>query len=124
MSAARFNVDLKRFANQAVPADFGKVKRKLAFDLYADIVERTRVDSGLLRASWAMSDAPVLTPAPEGERSASEASAEAMARASVPQAPFQDVFITNNLEYALVQELHLPFLRPAIAELEARIETS
>jgi len=51
-----FKLDLKEFA-KAIDADFGTVKKRVAFDIYTKIQERSPVDKGTFRQSWYLTDA-------------------------------------------------------------------
>jgi hypothetical protein len=53
MSVASFNSDLKKFA-RTVNLDIETVVRKVAFDIYKGVTQKTPVDTGRAKANWNM----------------------------------------------------------------------
>ena len=51
MSVASFNADLKKFA-KATDLELETVVRKVAFDVYKGITQKTPVDTGRAKANW------------------------------------------------------------------------
>ena len=51
MSVATFKMDINRFA-KAIGVSTEKATRKIAFELYSDIVQATPVDTGRAKANW------------------------------------------------------------------------
>lgn len=123
-----FKLDLRRFAEQ-VDVDLGQVRRKVSFDLFAGIVERTPVDTGRARGAWAMSDgapAPVDPIGPDKQVGGAAAATQAYANITATFAdPYGSTFIVNGLPYAQALEFghskQAPagMVRASIAEVEA-----
>lgn len=95
-SITGFQADLKTFA-RTLEADIGKVRRRIALDLFERISQRTPVVSGRLRASWIMTDG---RPA----RGAAPAGASSYPDRGEVKATFRNAYdvtwIVNNLDYA------------------------
>tara|TARA_R110000803_G_C11836017_1_gene303955 strand:- start:174 stop:545 length:372 start_codon:yes stop_codon:yes gene_type:complete len=51
MSVASFNADLSKFA-KTVNLDIETVVRKVAFDIYKGVTQKTPVDTGRAKANW------------------------------------------------------------------------
>lgn len=128
----KFKTDLKKFADQ-VGIDVGKVRRKVALDLFAKITARTPVDSGRLRASWAMSDGRPMVADPVGpDGKATGSEAQRLADSNITATftdPFGTTFIATGLPYASVIEFDghskqspAGMVRVSIAEVEAEME--
>lgn len=106
-----FNLQLDKFAQQDVPALILAATKKLAFDIFAGVVEATPVDTGRCRNNWHMSlhtpdditfDKPGggdLGDPPTGEHmSAQQQTLEQLQELGIM------VWIQNNLVYAPVLE--------------------
>ncbi len=126
-----FQFDLDRFADQ-IELDVGLVRKKVTFDLFGKVIERTPVDVGRLRMSWAMADGvPPQSVGPEGGTGGDANAADAAARFNITSAfsdPFEVTWIVNNLPYAQQIEFgHSRVKAPAgmvrvsIAELEVEL---
>ncbi|MDP1948716.1 MAG: hypothetical protein Q8L77_14585 [Nitrospirota bacterium] len=101
-----FEGDLDKFAKQ-VGIDFDTVVKKVAFDLFTRIVQKTPVDTGRARASWNISiGEPVFTVAPDNQPAITEAdiSAKASRALAAGRKLTEPVWITNNLPYIIVLE--------------------
>lgn len=53
MSVASFNADLKKFS-KSTGLEIETVVRKVAFDIYKGVTEKTPVDTGRAKANWMM----------------------------------------------------------------------
>jgi len=94
VSAAKFSTDIQKFADK-VELDIRDVRRKITLDLFAEVTKRTPVDTGRLRASWAVSDGqPSSYSAPEGTKGSGPIEAKFYL-------PFDISYVTNNLPYAI-----------------------
>ena len=51
MSVASFNVDLNKFA-KSMDIELETVVRKLAFEIYKGVTQKTPVDTGRAKANW------------------------------------------------------------------------
>ncbi len=105
----KFERALRRFAKK-VELDGATLTKRVAFELFTRIVEKTPVDTGRARASWTIAiGAPDLRIVPEGEYDKSMATAIAKANAVLGSygttgRPFLvPIWIANNLPY--IQEL-------------------
>jgi hypothetical protein len=97
----RFEVSLDEFADQ-IGVDVATVVKKLSFDIFADVVAVTPVDTGRAMNNWVISvGSPSRHVTSEGGAksgvAASKASEAAGALATV--SPFDTVWISNNLPY-------------------------
>jgi len=97
----KFNVSLQRFAD-AMDVDVALVVKKLSFDIFADVVAGTPVDTGRAMNNWVISvgsPSRVVTDrgGNEGSIKASQTGKAVGALATV--APFSTVWISNNLPY-------------------------
>lgn len=113
MDLIEFEGDLDAFAKQ-VRIDYTKVLKRVAFDLFTRIVQKTPVDTGRARASWNLTiGTPDLSVAPEGQYPEM--------KTEIVIAKFQEalveiegkmlgktltypIYITNNLPYILELE--------------------
>jgi len=96
-----FNADLDKFANR-IGVDVATVVKKLSFDIFADVVGGTPVDTGRAMNNWVISvGSPSRVVHEEGGSAgsieASKTSNAVTALASVR--PFDTVWISNNLPY-------------------------
>lgn len=105
----KFEQALKRFAKK-VELDGATVTKRVAFDLFTRVIQKTPVDTGRARASWTIAiGAPDLRIVPEGQYDASLATAIAKANAvlgsygTTGRPILLPVYIANNLPY--IQEL-------------------
>lgn len=57
-SLPQFQLDLKNFAEKLVPEEHAKLVKKIAFELFKRIVEKTPVDTGRARANWSIEVGP------------------------------------------------------------------
>ena len=123
MSELKFRTDLKRFS-QLVEKDVGTVRRRVAKALYEKTSRRTPVDTGRLRASWALSDGtPSNYTAPVG------ASGLGPVTATFSN-PFEASYLVNNLPYVLPIEFGghsrkapAGMVRISIAEVDAELKS-
>lgn len=102
--------DLDKFSKQ-VGIDYHTLLKRVVFDIFGRIVEKTPVDTGRARASWNISiGKPDPSVAPEGQQPAlNRLSAEAKAGAALATLTERGVldvpiFISNNLPYILELE--------------------
>lgn len=102
----KFETDLRKFAIQ-LEQTADVVVRKIAFDMFAGIVERTPVDTGWAQGSWNVSldvrDASI----PKRPNTTSDAKArnvEQSAKLRKRGEPITKVFITNALPYIIPLE--------------------
>lgn len=101
-----FEGDLDKFAKQ-VGIDYDTVVKRVAFDLFTRIVQKTPVDTGRARASWNISiGEPVFTVAPDNQPAMTEADirAKASRMLAAGRKLTEPVWITNNLPYIIVLE--------------------
>lgn len=92
-----FALDLNKFAAKA-GANADKVVRKVCFDLAAQVIQGTPVDTGRARGNWQAS----LDRPREGSSDATDRSGAvtiAAAGASITNAPGRIFYLTNNLPY-------------------------
>jgi len=120
-SAQKFAVDLQEFA-EALDVSIGIVVTKLALEAWTRITERTPVDTGRARASWAVK---------EGESSDYVPDEEDHSDPDLPSVAFKghkSVFVTSALDYMAYLEDGSSKQAPAgmvaitIAELEVEAE--
>lgn len=101
-----FEMSLQQFANK-IDANLEDVLRKVSFDLFRGVVQRTPVDTGWARASWNIAfHAPDLS-VPEQPSSPGAAKAANSAQEQVLNGPLGKhpvVWITNNLDYIVPLE--------------------
>lgn len=102
---AKFDQALKRFAKK-VDLDAGTLTKRVAFEVFARVVEKTPVDTGRARAAWTIAiGAPDLRIVPEGQYDKSMASAIAKANAvlgsygTTGRTVLLPIYIANNLPY-------------------------
>ena len=119
-----FKADLNKFADK-VNLSAGQFRQRVTLDLKDKIEQRTPVDTGRLRSSWAVSDGqPSSYVPPEGT---SSGPAPVQARF---QEPFNISYITSNLAYAMPIEYghskQTPngMIRVSLAELITELEFS
>lgn len=96
-----FGIDLDRFA-KTIGVRLEDAVRKLAIDAYAQVTQRTPVDTGRARASWRLA-----TGAPDTSVEEEGKGSYPVQRPSLPKtggAPFTVYFITNNLPYVKALE--------------------
>ena len=99
----QFKLNISGFVKKSKLAP-NVVLRKIAIDLFSNVIKRTPVDTGMLRANWQVG----LGSAPEGtvafsDKSGSRAIQQVAAKAA--QARWgTSIFLVNNLPYALVVE--------------------
>lgn len=128
-----FAADLDAFARH-VNLSVQMVRKKIAFDLFGKMIERSPVDTGRFRMSWAMADgAPAAVYGPEGGTGGDGAAADSAARANITarfQDPFSAIYITNPLPYAerlefgYSQKAPAGMVRVSLAEIEIEIATA
>lgn len=98
-----FTIACRKFAD-SVPVRNSMVFRKIVFDLYAEIVKRSPVDTGLFRGNWRIGAGS----APSGtiDRKSTSPRGIAAEISNVPKEVKETttVYIVNNLEYALPLE--------------------
>lgn len=106
----KFEQALKRFAKK-VELDGATVTKRVAFDLFGRIIEKTPVDTGRARASWNIAvGAPDLRIVPEGQYDSSLTTAIAKANAvlgsygTTGPGFLLPIFISNNLPYIVELE--------------------
>lgn len=103
--------------------DLGDFAAKLKFETFADVVKRTRVDTGRLRGNWQIADGT----APSGVRDVQSSQPEGQ----VPQMQYSEIlkgstpegmtYFVNNLPYAGVYEEKDAMVGGAVAGLKARV---
>jgi hypothetical protein len=116
-----FNLNLEAFAHKIKLAP-ATITKRVAFELFGRIVEKTPVDTGRARASWNISiGEPDRSVAPEGQQPAmNRVSAEAKARTALATLTERGVlgdtvYITNNLPYIVaLEDGHSPQSAPKV----------
>tara|TARA_Y100000310_G_scaffold184118_1_gene184254 strand:+ start:1112 stop:1498 length:387 start_codon:yes stop_codon:yes gene_type:complete len=121
--AKKFAVDLDRFADK-VELDLAQFRRRVTLGLKEKIERRTPVDTGRLRASWAVSDGkPSTYVPPEGMNSPAPVQAQF-------GNPFETSFIVSNLPYTVRVEFGYSkqapqgMVRVSMAEMITELETA
>lgn len=97
----RFEVNIDKFADQ-IGVELSLVIKKLAFDIFADVVAGTPVDTGRAMNNWMISVGnPSRSTTDKGGNKASvKAAKRSAADAELAQVrPFDTVWISNNLPY-------------------------
>ena len=102
-----FDLSLQKLATK-LEADLGQVVRKVGFDVFRGVVERTPVDTGWARSSWNIAfgfkDATV-PPKPSGDSAAFEASNQKhQEKLKLYPKDFPVIWITNALPYIVPLE--------------------
>lgn len=99
-----FNISLDRFAKQ-IGIEVSTVVKKLSFDIFADVVSGTPVDTGRAMNNWVIN---VGSPKREvTDQGGDEGSIRADKRAeafNIRVGPFSTVWISNSLPYIVVLE--------------------
>lgn len=99
-----FQIDLKKFADKT-GRQLAEVTKETAFDLFSRIVDKTPVDTGRARASWALQEGgmndSVHPEIPETNKlSREQASAAAQQnKGPVSDKPHKVIYVFNNLPY-------------------------
>jgi len=102
-----FTKTLQEFAD-AIEVDVGTVVRKVAFDIFKGVVQRTPVDTGWARASWNISfgtqdlSVPSKPESPEGAVQQNAKQFNKLDNETFKNFPI--VWITNNLDYIVPLE--------------------
>lgn len=100
-------------------AHTNKVIRGTLLGSASRIIEDTPVDTGLLRSNW---QATVGSPANGEVGNRSESVSKAQASAKALSVNLGDVFyLTNNVNYAIFQELERGMMRRELARLSAKL---
>lgn len=114
--------DLQKIADVG-GVDMGEFAAKLKYEVFSDIVKRTRVDTGRLRANWQIADGY----APKGVL----ARKSSLPEGTAPNYQFMEIlegsteegvtYFVNNLPYAGVYEEKDAMVGGAVAGLTARV---
>ena len=119
----KFAADLDRFADK-MTIDLATFRRRVTLGLKEKIERRTPVDTGRLRASWAVSDGQPSTYVP-AENSTGSAPIQAQF-----SKPFDSSFIVSNLPYTVRVEFGYSkqapqgMVRISMAEMITELEAS
>ena len=134
----RFNRDLKAFSDK-LGIDVTTTVKKIGFDLFRRIVQKTPVDTGRARASWTIAlakpDRTVAAPGLHAEYQTDATGAAAQKAnsvlASMKAGTYQPVWISNNLPYIeALEKGHSKQAAPgvmvalSIAETELELDTA
>jgi hypothetical protein len=97
-----FNKKIRDFAKM-IEVDSNTVVRKLVFELYAGMIEKTPVDVGYARGSWNLSaNEPNLSvPEPPSENAPKDSYPRSKIKKNIPSATRYTTlyYVTNNLPY-------------------------
>jgi len=97
-----FEGTIKKFAKQ-IEVDVADVVRKVSFDIFRGVTERTPVDTGWARASWNIAfntpNLSVPSRVQGGDTAARNVNAQQSAKLLGDLSQFPVVWITNNLDY-------------------------
>ena len=101
----QFNEKLHKFANEVAPEAVTIVQKKLTFDVFSGVVKKTPVDTGRARGAWQITVGQI----PSGEPTTSivgpRGGAAAGGQAALSGlAPYQVIYISNNVPYIGVLE--------------------
>lgn len=102
-----FEISLQQIATD-LEADLNQVVRKVGFDLFRGVVERTPVDTGWARSSWNIAfgtpDGSVPTKIEGGEAAANSVNQHQQQKLELYPADFPIIWITNALPYIVPLE--------------------
>jgi hypothetical protein len=104
----QFNADLKKFS-KLIDVKIETVAKKVALEIFKGVIKRTPVDTGTLRANWAIGRVTAESPGHtiKGTRLSRQA-ASTLAFATIGNLaglePYERILIVNNLPYAEVVE--------------------
>jgi hypothetical protein len=94
-----FNVALKDFGENLVPADHLKLQKRIAADLLRRIVFRTPVKTGRARGNWQVNSGPALEQSiPETDKNGAKTVSRGMTSISSAQ-PYGLITLFNNVNY-------------------------
>jgi len=103
MSNANFNIQLDKFL-EGIPDKVQEVQKKLAFEVLTRVVDKSPVDTGRFKANWNTAiGVPDLDTSEDTDKMGYEAKQEAL-RVLANLDPYETVYITNNLDYAVALE--------------------
>lgn len=111
-SFERFNAEVKKFAKDLTEVELVLFHKKVSFEAFSRIVQKTPVDTGRARGNWQLTiGAPaedVLENFPDAFNVLGSAEDEAGIERALSQLsdlkPFQVVFISNNVAYIIFLE--------------------
>lgn len=121
----QFSIDVRRFA-AGVPEAANKIRRGLAIEVLRGVVLKSPVDTGRFRGNWQVTEgAPATAPTERTDRQGGATIADGVAEIARIE-PGADIWISNNVPYAVVLEDGHSRQAPAgvvaltIAEVEGR----
>jgi hypothetical protein len=120
-SLFKFDADLKKFA-KTIGLETAKVRKKVAFEVFKGVVEKTPVDTGFARSGWSMADTRAVLAEPKATKKKPLASQQPAQFKN----PFDVTVIANSVPYILAleyghsqEQAPLGMVRVTLAEVEA-----
>ena len=97
-SVAEFNRELNAWAAKRLPTEVRDLTKRVALEGFRRIVFRNRVDTGRSRGAWLIEINKPASGEGQPDKNGGSTVADGISRLGALK-PFQDVHITNNVEY-------------------------